>query len=441
MLNDGSATTSGARYTTVAVILHWLIAAALIFQVALGWRMQGVQGAARFAVFQLHKSVGLTLLLLVALRLVWRLYRQPPALTAHGWERALAQAVHVLFYALLFALPISGWLIVSSSRIEVPTLLYGTVPWPHLPGFAGMAATTKAAWSSVSESIHVALVYGVCGLFALHVAGALKHHLVDRDGAIARMVPGAKRGAWADPRLMAIAVGGLMMAGLAWTPIGPGRAGVAQVPTASGTMAPRAAATAAAAATATPSSENLVAEADTGSALSNGSETAQEPLSSWAIATGSTLRFRTSYAGEAINGGFGRFDGTITFSPDQLERSRVDIRIDAASAFSGDDQRDETLKSADFFSVASFATATFKASRFRNLGGSRFVAEGTLALKGVTLPVSVPFTLTIKGDKARMRGTATVDRTAYKIGEGDFAGTSDIPAAVTVSIAIEATRK
>ena len=197
------------RYSTVAIVLHWGIALLLIFQLGLGFRMEAAEGPAKFAVFQLHKSVGITLLLLVAIRLLWRMTRTPPAIEARPWEKALAHAVHAVLYLLLFALPISGWIIVSTSRIVVPTLLYGTVPWPHIPVPAG----AREAWHTAGEFLHVNLVWVLIALFGLHLAGALKHHFLDRDGDIGKMAPGVKPGAWGDPRLLAIGVGVILPRG------------------------------------------------------------------------------------------------------------------------------------------------------------------------------------------------------------------------------------
>ncbi|MDB5686969.1 MAG: YceI family protein [Rhizorhabdus sp.] len=427
-----SAAPARTRYSTVAIILHWLIAGLLIFEVGLGLRMEAAHGAAKFAVFQLHKSIGITILLLVALRLVWRFYRTPPAIAAKGWERALAHAVHILFYVLLFALPISGWIIVSTSRIVVPTLLYGVIPWPHVPGLA----SAKEAWHAAAEFLHVNLVKLIYALFALHVAGALKHHFLDRDGDIARMAPGTKPGAWADPRLILIGFGVVIAAGLGlqWLPVGRAVTPPSPVVEAPATVAPEPAPAVVADA---PPQATVEEEAP----IANTTEAVAEAVPSWTISGDSTLHFRTSWSGDAINGGFKGFDGDIIFSPDHLDRSHVEIRIAMASVFSGDDQRDETLKSADWFAIAAHATAIFKADRFRKLGADRYVANGTLRMKGTSLPISLPFTLKIKGDKAVMQGTAAIDRTAYKVGEGDYASTSEIPAAVNVDVMVHATRK
>src|SRR5688572_32623680 len=86
-----------------------------------------------FALYQLHKSVGITILLLSLARLAWRLTHRPPTPVEGGFQGFLAKAVHTLLYAFIILMPLTGWAVVSTSRIEVPTLLFGVVPWPHLP--------------------------------------------------------------------------------------------------------------------------------------------------------------------------------------------------------------------------------------------------------------------------------------------------------------------
>ena len=425
-------------YTPVAIVLHWLIAALLIFQVGLGLRMQHAQGPAKFAAFQLHKSVGITILLLTAIRLLWRWYRRPPHLVVTGWQRALAHGVHLLLYGLLLALPLSGWVIISSSRIEVPTLLYGTIPWPHVPGFATMAAATRDMWHSAAQFSHGALVKLLYGLFALHLAGALKHQLLDRDDEMARMVPGIRPGRWSDPRLIAIGLGMVLAAALGrqLLPIGPAAPAVVSAAAPAPTLAPAAEESAPAS-----NEASEAASADAVPAAGIASQPAPEPLPQWAIAAGSSLQFATTWSGTAVNGGFKTFDGDIAFSPDQLAHSHVRISVATGSVFSGDSQRDETLKSAEWFSVPGFPAAMFVADRFSKTGKDRYLAKGTLRIKGITLPLSLPFSLKISDDKAVMAGTATIDRTAYKIGEGEFSGTDEIPASVRIDVLLNALHK
>lgn len=184
--------TSVRRYSAVAIGLHWLIALAIIGQVALGVRMSDLpNGLAKFELFQLHKSVGLTILLLSLARLAWRLTHRPPpyALAVKGWQKTLASSVHVAFYVLIIALPLTGWAAVSASPYNLPTLLWDVIPWPHLPVLADLPQDQKKGVADVLGETHEWLVRLTVVLLFLHVAGALKHQFFDRDGTLWRMLP------------------------------------------------------------------------------------------------------------------------------------------------------------------------------------------------------------------------------------------------------------
>jgi len=223
---DPSAVRSG-RYSALAMVLHWLIAAAILLQVVLAGRMEGPRTPESFAVTQLHKSVGITILLLSLLRLVWRLANRPPPLpaTLTRWERELARITHVGFYVLMLGMPLTGWLMVSASRNTVPILLYGHIPWPLVPGLQELAPSAKRIWHDIGETAHGALAKVTYVLLALHVAGALKHQLFSRDEPLlARMAPGALAGRWLEPRLLVIllAFAGVIVFGKRLTPPDPG---------------------------------------------------------------------------------------------------------------------------------------------------------------------------------------------------------------------------
>src|SRR6478736_4101981 len=125
-------TAAGVRYSTGAIVVHWLLALALAFQIALGFAMPH-KGPHSFVPMQLHKSVGIAILLLTLVRLGWRLAHRPPAAVESGWAGLAARIVHWAFYAVLVLAPLTGWIIVSTAPLHVPTLLFGVVPWPHLP--------------------------------------------------------------------------------------------------------------------------------------------------------------------------------------------------------------------------------------------------------------------------------------------------------------------
>lgn len=169
------------RYTTVAVVLHWLIAVLVVAQFSFGWWMQQIPKSPpgmRAGAFNLHKSVGLTILALMLVRLAWRLAHRPPALPAMPrWQARLARATHAGFYVLLIALPVTGY--IGSSFSGYPVKLFGIT----LPSWAPRNDAVKE-WMSAA---HLAIGWALAVAFVLHVAGALKHALVDRDGILRRM--------------------------------------------------------------------------------------------------------------------------------------------------------------------------------------------------------------------------------------------------------------
>lgn len=179
------------RYTTVAIVLHWTIAALIVANLYLGWRMGFLKGLAQFNLFQLHKSIGVTVLLLSVLRLAWRLASPPPpeAPSLKPWEKATAKAVHWAFYVIMIGMPLSGWIVVSTSPLNIPTLLYHLVPWPHFPGVHDLADPAKKAVNHVFDLTHVTLAFGSLVLLALHLGAVAKHELLDREPVLFRMLP------------------------------------------------------------------------------------------------------------------------------------------------------------------------------------------------------------------------------------------------------------
>ncbi|HWV61412.1 MAG TPA: cytochrome b/b6 domain-containing protein, partial [Sphingopyxis sp.] len=173
------------RYSYTAITLHWLIALLLALQIALGWALEGNNSPELFARYQLHKSIGITILLLSIARLAVRLFTpRPPASEGPAWTRALAGTVHWLFYLVMILGPLTGWLLVSTARVQVPTLLYGILPWPHLP--------VGRSWHEPAESIHGAMAWIAIGLFLLHIAGALRHQWLLGKPELQRMIPFAR---------------------------------------------------------------------------------------------------------------------------------------------------------------------------------------------------------------------------------------------------------
>lgn len=190
------ATTVRSRYSRVAIGLHWLIAALLIGNLLAGLfvlepLMDSADPANKrlgFELIQLHKSIGLTVLLLALVRLAWRLGHPAPAYPDHmtPFERRLAGASHWGFYVVMIALPLTGWAMVSTGKLLFPILYFGLFEVPHLP--------LPAAWGDVFYTSHEVFGWVVTAMIVLHVAAALKHHWFDRDDVLARMLP------WLRPR-------------------------------------------------------------------------------------------------------------------------------------------------------------------------------------------------------------------------------------------------
>ena len=188
------------RYTATAIAFHWTIAALVLGLIGSGWWMTGAihdpaRQATAFEIYQLHKAFGLCVLLLTLGRLAWRLTHRPPPLPAHmnTLERVGAHAAHVLLYGLTLAVPLLGWAMVSTSPLGFPTVPFGLFEWPHLPILR--PGDDAAAVEAGFKLGHEVLAYSAAALVLLHVAAALKHHFVDRDGLLLRMLPFGGRAA------------------------------------------------------------------------------------------------------------------------------------------------------------------------------------------------------------------------------------------------------
>ncbi len=149
-------------------------------------------------------------------------------------------------------------------------------------------------------------------------------------------------------------------------------------------------------------------------------------------APGSRLAFATTYDGQVFAGTFPGFAAVLSFDPAHLDAAKLDVTIPLAGANTGNDDRDSTLRTADFFDVGTFAQARYTATTFRDLGGGKYAADGTLALKGVSKPVTLTFTWT-PGAQPVLFGRASIKRLDFGIGTGDWADTRSIPAEVAVS--------
>ncbi|TIX51904.1 cytochrome b/b6 domain-containing protein [Alteraurantiacibacter aquimixticola] len=412
------------RYSKGAILLHWLIALALAAEIAIGFGMP--HDASGFALFQLHKSIGITILLLSLLRLGWRFTHKPPPKLEGGFNGFLASSVHVLFYVFMIAAPLTGWAIVSTAPIDVPTLLFGVVPWPHLP--------LPASLNEPVEEVHEILAFLGIALFVLHVAGALRHHFLMRDHLLLRMAPGNSAGMVLGLLAGVVLLGGATFA-LVRSPdshddhdheveaaLGDAEAIPAELDDAEGedgTEEGEKAAEEAAAAEETEAVEEAEEE---------GAEEPEEPVvaaaappPSWSIQPGGSLRFTVDNGGTPLNGSFSRWGGSIVMDPAAPASANLAINVELGSATLGDATQDQMLTGAEFFAVSSFSTATFRSTDVTSTGNNSYRARGTLTIKGTSRPQVINFTLSGSGNRRSVSGSGTIDRNAFGVGTGSSA--------------------
>ena len=175
------------RYGSVSILFHWLLALMIFAALGLGWYMADLPfSPTRVKLFNWHKALGMTIFFLAALRLLWRLWHPAPALPESSplWERTAAHATHWLMYALFFAIPLIGW--ARSNAAGYPIVYLGLVPLFDLVG-------KNKELADILKQAHAIAAYTLLAVVALHIAAALKHAVIDKDGVLSRMLPGGSQ--------------------------------------------------------------------------------------------------------------------------------------------------------------------------------------------------------------------------------------------------------
>jgi cytochrome b561 len=174
------------RYSAVAQAFHWIIAALIVTQFTLAWMADDLPlGMHKLTLLARHKSFGMTILMLALLRLIWRLFNPAPSLPdgMSKIERLLAKITHVAFYVLLFAMPLTGWLMSSAKNYSVSW--FGLFTWPD------MIAPNEQRFDFL-KSTHDTLSLLLLSIAILHILAALKHHFWNKDDVLKRMLPFTK---------------------------------------------------------------------------------------------------------------------------------------------------------------------------------------------------------------------------------------------------------
>jgi cytochrome b561/polyisoprenoid-binding protein YceI len=360
------------RYNRVAMAIHWLTAVTILGLLVVGNIMADMPNSPlRFQLYNLHKSFGITILLLTLFRLVWRLINPPPPLPMQmpAWEVKAAHITHWLFYGLLIGVPIIGWMMVSASPRNIPTVLFGLISWPHLPFLPDLDLQTKKDLKDAFETAHATVAYLMAGLVILHIGAALRHRLILKDKVTQRMLPN---------------IIPVLLLALFAMPAG---------------------------------------------------------AADWQVDSGkSTLGFVGNFSGQKFDGHFKSWQAEISFDPAQPAAGHAKIQIDMTSAVTGDRQRDQALPDNDWFNAKKVPQAQFEAVSFTAKGGNAYEATGQLTIRGVTKPVTLPFTLDIAGDQAHAKGQLEIIRTDYGVGQGEWADGSMVGLQVTIVFEVTALR-
>ena len=355
---------SDDSYSATLKFLHWLIALLILVQFPLGWGMGEFTGVRKIQAFNFHKSLGLTILALMLLRMFWRLLHPAPSLLAAmpKGERVAAHSVQGALYLTVFLVTLAGWAMISVSKF--PSSFYEIAIIPRLPWLGDLPEAGREAYKAVFGEAHELLGLILLALVAAHLAGALRH-AIRRDGIFSTMLPrfgGRSRGAPLAIFLFVSLLGGV------------------------GAMQ-------------------------------------KARASEWSVAPEkSQIAFEATGGGYTTQGAFGRYRAEIEFDPDEPAQASVNVLLDMNSAATGTADADQTLKSADFFDTSRFPAARFTARGAQPEGDGKYVLNGHLTLKGVTKPVSLPFSIRVDSGTATVNAEAKINRLDFGVGPESVAG-------------------
>lgn len=183
--------TRAERFTRIAIILHWLIAVGIVSNILLAWAWPFLSDDGFASLLTVHKSIGITILGLACMRLLWRMTHNPPASPSEyqRWELIASHLTHGLLYAIMFVMPLSGWVIDSAwdQAANHPMHYFFTFEWPRIAVISALAPDIKADIFRYSMLAHDYTSYLLYFLLTLHICGALKHQLLDGERELQRM--------------------------------------------------------------------------------------------------------------------------------------------------------------------------------------------------------------------------------------------------------------
>ena len=355
--------TTGQRYGDVAVIFHWLIAFFIIGLLAIGKYMTGLEenDPVRFVLTQWHKSFGLTVLALSILRLLWRFTHRPPAplVTTPQWQERAASAAHILLYVFMLGIPITGWIMVSASPLNIDTVLFNVITIPHLPPFPELA--NKAEIEHQFRDYHELLGNALIIVLLIHIGAALKHHWKDKDTTLVRMSP-----KWSSSAFKA------KIAALAVAIVG--------------------------------STAALYIYASSGNQAA-------------ILAAGaSEVSFIADVTGSQTPGIFAESEVTASIDESNAANSSMVAIVNTASLSSENSQVEGSLPDSEWFDVEGYPEARFESTQITSNDDGSLQIQGELTIKETTMPVDFAMTLEEEGTKQVARGEFIIDRRDFDIG-------------------------
>ena len=351
------------RYGDIAVIFHWLIALLIIGLLAIGKYMGSLDenDPIRYALTQWHKSFGITVLLLSVLRLLWRFtHKPPPELESiPSWQQRGASLAHGLLYVLMIAIPLTGWIMVSASPLNLDTVLFNVIEWPHLPPFASLE--NKEAIAHSFHEYHELAANLLILILLAHIGAALKHHWFDKDATLLRMLP--EQGSTSFRRKSAVLAAALVAAG-----------GALYISANAGNQAA------------------LLAAGD------------------------SEVSFIADVTGEQTPGIFSDTSVEALIDAGNPSASTIVARVQTASVSSDNLQVAGSLPEPEWFGAEAHPEALFESTSITDAGDGNLQVTGNLTIKETTQEISFPMTLSSEEDKQVARGEFTIDRREFDIG-------------------------
>lgn len=394
---------SPQSYGAVAKTLHWLTALLILTAIPLGViaNDMGYDTSQALALkawlFSLHKTVGVAAFFVALLRILWAATQPKPALLHpdRRLESFAAETVHWALYASLVIVPLSGWLHHAATSGFAPIWWPFGQTLPFVPVNEGVAHFF-GAWHWLFTKVLIAAL-------ALHIAGALKHHFIDKDATLARMLPG------------------LTLAGDPTTahPRAPMKAALAfwVLLLAAGSVL------------------GLSSDAERQAA----SPQLQAEPSGWTVQDG-RLAITALQLGSEVEGQFEEWNAAINFDPDLPSDVKGDVTVQIAiPSLKLGSVTSDALKP-EFFAAEEFPTATFTAEITEADGENSYLADGVLSLKGVEQPLALPFTLVIDGDTAQMEAKTVIDRRDFGIGTASYNDESTVAYESNVTVTLTAVR-